>query len=156
MNGKSNTNHTHDDRYYTESEMNIKLGNISTYVGSDGKLHFKNSAGADTVLNFNNVKFGTYNYNTTANPEIYLGFKPNNLVICECGKNSSKTQAERWGYIGCVFKDCIKNGFPLNGTATPNITFSNTGSPAYTITETGFIRKGTLGRDTYNFYFATP
>ncbi len=31
---------------------------VKTYVGTDGKLHFVNSAGADTALNFS--KGGTY------------------------------------------------------------------------------------------------
>ena len=37
--------------------LNIYLDDtskIKTYVGSDGKLHFVNKAGADTVLNFSN------------------------------------------------------------------------------------------------------
>ena len=33
---------------------------IKTYVGSDGKLHFVNKAGADTVLNFSGVPTFTY------------------------------------------------------------------------------------------------
>lgn len=32
--------------------LSNNAGRIRTYVGSDGKLHFVNSAGADTVLNF--------------------------------------------------------------------------------------------------------
>lgn len=28
------------------------MNQIEVYVGSDGKMHFKNSAGADTVINF--------------------------------------------------------------------------------------------------------
>ena len=35
------------------TQLNGKLGNINVYVGSDGKLHFKNSAGADSALPFN-------------------------------------------------------------------------------------------------------
>ena len=36
------------------------------YVGSDGKLHFVDKAGADTVLNFNPVIFGSLTFNVKA------------------------------------------------------------------------------------------
>lgn len=38
------------------SSLNTNLSNVRTYVGEDGKLHFTDSAGADTVLNFNNIE----------------------------------------------------------------------------------------------------
>ena len=34
--------------------LNRDLGRVNVYVGSDGKLHFVNSGGADSVLPFNN------------------------------------------------------------------------------------------------------
>ncbi len=34
-------------------EVNRSLTNVRTYVGEDGKLHFVNSTGADTVIPFN-------------------------------------------------------------------------------------------------------
>ena len=36
------------------TELNRDLGRVNVYVGSDGKLHFVNSGGADSVLPFNN------------------------------------------------------------------------------------------------------
>lgn len=33
-------------------ELNESLGNVRTYVGSDGKLHFVDASGADSVLPF--------------------------------------------------------------------------------------------------------
>lgn len=36
------------------NELNRDLGRVNVYVGSDGKLHFVNSGGADSVLPFNN------------------------------------------------------------------------------------------------------
>lgn len=36
--------------------INDKGKQVSVYVGSDGKLHFRNWAGADSVLNFNIIK----------------------------------------------------------------------------------------------------
>ena len=38
--------------------LNSNIGNISVYVGDDGKIHFKNSAGADTALNFKSYSEG--------------------------------------------------------------------------------------------------
>ena len=32
--------------------LNSNVSNVKTYVGTDGKLHFTDSAGADTALNF--------------------------------------------------------------------------------------------------------
>ena len=45
--------------------INSNAAKIKTYVGSDGKLHFVDSAGADTALNFssNNIlDFSNYGY----------------------------------------------------------------------------------------------
>lgn len=36
------------------NELNRDLGRVNVYVGGDGKLHFVNSGGADSVLPFNN------------------------------------------------------------------------------------------------------
>lgn len=34
--------------------LNSNIGKINVYVGGDGKIHFANSAGADSALNFSN------------------------------------------------------------------------------------------------------
>lgn len=39
---------------FTVTELSRDLGRVNVYVGSDGKLHFVNSGGADSVLPFNN------------------------------------------------------------------------------------------------------
>ena len=36
-------------------KLTSSLGNVNVYVGSDKKIHFVNSAGADSVLPFNNL-----------------------------------------------------------------------------------------------------
>lgn len=41
----------------TVSGINQSLTNINTYVGEDGKLHFVDSTGADSVLPFSNLKY---------------------------------------------------------------------------------------------------
>ena len=59
--------------------INSNASKIKTYVGDDGKLHFVNSAGADTVLPFSSVANITYME-----------------VICVCGwsdRNSNEAYA---------------------------------------------------------------
>jgi len=52
-------------------EVTDSLQQVKTYVGSDGKLHFVDASGADSVLPFNSVKTGTFtsvkNGNATVN-----------------------------------------------------------------------------------------
>lgn len=50
LNGKSNTGHTHDDRYYTESEMNTKLAGKSDTSHSHS-THLTTEIAASTDLN---------------------------------------------------------------------------------------------------------
>ena len=50
LNGKSNTGHTHDDRYYTESEMNTKLAGKSDTSHSHS-THLTTEIAAGTNLN---------------------------------------------------------------------------------------------------------
>lgn len=50
--------------------INSNISGIRTYVGTDGKIHFVDGAGADTVLNFSKgyqlIKIGSYNtYNVS-------------------------------------------------------------------------------------------
>ena len=62
--------------------INSNAAKIKTYVGSDGKLHFIDSAGADTALNFSSgetIKPDYYTSNKAGLAEIpadgYLYFK---------------------------------------------------------------------------------
>ena len=38
-------------------QLNSEIKTVNVYVGSDGKLHFVNSGGADSVLPFNKVSY---------------------------------------------------------------------------------------------------
>lgn len=49
LDGKSNTGHTHDDRYYTESEVNIKLANYQPKGNYAAASHTHNYAGSGTA-----------------------------------------------------------------------------------------------------------
>lgn len=48
-------------------ELNSETDRIRVYVGSDGKLHFVNKAGADSVLPFKNSFSMTWHHNAQAN-----------------------------------------------------------------------------------------
>ena len=55
MNRKANSEHTHDDRYYTESEINTKLdGKATKYVskGSSTQPVYINSSGVPTAISY--------------------------------------------------------------------------------------------------------
>lgn len=69
--------------YNAYNTVNTKVTKVKTYVGSDGKLHFTNASGADTVLNFNFIKTGiTSNAMTEQGTvTVNLGFKPNCVVV---------------------------------------------------------------------------
>lgn len=47
-------------------EVNNSLNKVKTYVGSDGKLHFTDASGADSVLPFTNVKWNEATYTASA------------------------------------------------------------------------------------------
>lgn len=49
LNGKSNTGHTHDDRYYTESEVDLKLANYQPKGNYAAASHTHNYAGSGTA-----------------------------------------------------------------------------------------------------------
>ena len=77
---------------YIDIHIYMEFGNIhddtskiKTYVGSDGKLHFVNKAGADTVLNFSgaknllNIELAVYTMAASA----YYGNMYNSIIPCE-------------------------------------------------------------------------
>jgi len=59
----------------TVSELNSSLDKVRTYVGTDGKIHFVNSAGADTVLNFNKgTSQGTVSVTVSGSASTYKSY----------------------------------------------------------------------------------
>lgn len=70
LSGKSNTGHTHDDRYYTESEINTKLSGIHTgytyeYASELGKI--SNALLIDTTNPLGNNNKAYYVATSTTN-----------------------------------------------------------------------------------------
>lgn len=58
--GKSDSLETNNSNILATTKatkaLNDKVSKVRTYVGSDGKLHFVDASGADTVLNFSSAK----------------------------------------------------------------------------------------------------
>ena len=53
--------------------LNSKVSKVKTYVGSDGKLHFVNSAGADTALNFSSKASCNLTISITSSSYAHVG-----------------------------------------------------------------------------------
>ena len=60
--------------------INSNVTKIKTYVGTDGKLHFVDSVGADTVLPFSNGG-STKTYTITGSGSAYHGWTDNCLYF---------------------------------------------------------------------------
>ena len=80
--------------------LNSEIKTVNVYVGSDGKLHFTNSGGADTVLPFSPVK------------NLYIQNVPNTAGSKYTIKNASK-------YV-LVASFSSTGGYPGDGTDSPD------------------------------------
>ena len=72
--------------------INSNVSNVNVYVGSDGKIHFKNSAGADTALNFNKgdtVIHKSISIGNTWNNITDIGFRPKFILVTTLGISSN-------------------------------------------------------------------
>ena len=69
--------------------VNDSLTNVRTYVGSDGKLHFVDASGADSVLPFSSMKrFYTDAITLSSTEKTYeIGFKPKFFMIGMTSQN---------------------------------------------------------------------
>ena len=70
--------------------LNKSLSKVNVYVGTDGKLHFVNASGADSVLNFSSI---TRLYSNTIQivPSVKtyeIGFRPKFFMMGLTGNNS--------------------------------------------------------------------
>lgn len=72
-------------------ELNSSLDKINTYVDDEGKLHFVDATGADTVLPFsNNGTYGSFTFDSSGNITIPTTQEPTE-VIALFKSNSSST-----------------------------------------------------------------
>ena len=79
--------------FYVSNSLNDDISTINIYVGEeDGKLHFIDSAGADTVLNFNKNNFKRYYDSSIIFPSgeaiIEVGFRPKFLLFAVSNSNA--------------------------------------------------------------------
>ena len=65
-------------------ELNNKLSQVRTYVGTDGKLHSVDGTGADTVLNFSSIKYANaYSTNTNWSTKIQTSERPHFILATQ-------------------------------------------------------------------------
>ena len=83
--GSNDVNETNEAVNALNNSLNTTNSNmkkIKTYVGTDGKLHFVDATGADSVLPFNNVKTQSKNtaaYDLSSNQQISISLTFENL-----------------------------------------------------------------------------
>lgn len=71
-------------------ELNNSLTKVKTYVGDDGKLHFIDSAGADSVLPFSTTgNYGSFTFDSSGNITITTDQEPTEVVALYKSKSSS-------------------------------------------------------------------
>ena len=75
LNGKANASHTHDDRYYTESEMNAKLN------GKANSSHTHNYAGSGSAGGTANSVNGLTFAAQTTDPGVGSSLATNKVLI---------------------------------------------------------------------------
>ena len=119
-------------------DVNESLKSVKTYVGEDGKLHFVDSEGADTVLPFSSMKrFFADSITFSSTEKTYeLGFRPKFFLMGVSGTNV------------CFWYDSTQNKHFYNSYITKgaNVGEAETasGNKLFTlmgITDTGFSAK---------------
>lgn len=90
--------------------LNDKISKINTYVGDDGKLHFVNGEGADTVLPFseNNVEFFFPTDTSIFNSDVYIN---DTVTIPASSYQKIQIEVEDWD------RESLPDGFIPIGIA---------------------------------------
>lgn len=80
-----------------------------------------NSEGADSVLPFSNINYGTFNFNSSGNIDVNLGTKPKDVYVVFGTKTSTNNQF-------C----CYSEGYPSINNTGGRLTITDTGFKVYT------------------------
>lgn len=114
------------------SATNTNLARVNTYVGNDGKLHFTNSAGADSVLNFSSgggalFLAGILSTDTGHAYSRTFLYDPDTYQI----DHTMQYTVKKAGYLSTMIREQLDQTFryyvKVNGTVVA------TGTPAYAI-----------------------
>ena len=139
--------------------LNSNVTNVKTYVGTDGKLHFVNSAGADTALNFSSNKPMTIGIFTQAGNKTSSGFY---VPIDGYTKLTIylNTQASNGGYYPSYDILVLRNGKTADADAIQTFTsngYSTIDASTYlTSCTSGFVYfHGTISSSNYGRVIGT-
>lgn len=119
LSGKSNTSHTHDDRYYTETEVNNKLaGKSDTSHNHDSRYYTETE-----VNNLFNDLLITRDYSTTissGNASFDIGL--NGYTALGIVKYSSNTSSNFPYYVGMTSQSKALLQYPSSAAGTAYVT----------------------------------
>ena len=112
------------------TQLNDDTSKIKTYVGTDGKLHFVNKAGADSVLNFSSggsdISKAKYMYGNGTSGQSSIKYtikEAGNYLCCASGTNwssSSGSNVNEASIISTKTVIYIANNIRFGNTASSN------------------------------------
>ena len=109
------------------NQISSDLGKVRVYVGSDGKLHFVNSGGADSVLPFSRMASGQEAVGTPGRTiTINCGFRPNRVFTYNTTRYTT--------YLYDVRMPVVMHGY-INGNWRPMSDYEDT---YFAVSDTGF------------------
>ena len=125
-------------RRLTRDQINSDLAKVKVYVGSDGKLHFVNSGGADSVLPFSRTASGSeYVGDAGRIITINCGFRPNRVFTYNLTSRYTT-------YLYDVRIPVIMHGYS-NGNWRPMSDYADT---YFAVSDSGFSFKTSYCYDT--------
>ncbi len=138
--GDSNVGATLDNLNESVDDLNESLDKVRTYVGEDGKLHFVDASGADSVLPFSN-SYQLFCVITTSTDQFQAGvccidIKDGVITKSTAFKHTGGSHSSDMGTVSYsgAWKITFNQDFVMNGTeykAGQTISWGYTTSVAY-------------------------
>ena len=101
LDGKSNTGHTHDDRYYTESEMNAKLAEKSNINHTHNSIKDAGDGGTLTLAySKSGLDYGSYSWLAGWNGKELRAVNKNQFATADHTHNTSSIGVGSVNYAG--------------------------------------------------------